>query len=212
MAFATIDEIGFDDDGNVSGVQFDGRARRIQEWREKREEQEFRKLVARLQSRNCAREARQDPVRRSRIAAAQIRHRKTQKYRDTMRRRRVGAYEKNPTVNVCEQCGAMWIPPYEQRVKRSRFCNRRCRNRWHGERRDRSRGLVNRGLQSQLLRDLRENGSGTAAAIADRLGLKLHTVRVVLCRLSQCGRVASDGRRPATYAALPVDEENRELV
>ena len=49
MTIARFEEVAcFDDEGRVEGMQFDSRERRVQQWREKKDDEEFERLVAKL--------------------------------------------------------------------------------------------------------------------------------------------------------------------
>ena len=82
-----------------------GRERRIQEWKDKKEDLKFAKLVDQLQKRNSARRARHDPERRKQIAENQRRHRASGRKQERANELRREKYEADPVVNVCEECG-----------------------------------------------------------------------------------------------------------
>lgn len=202
MTIHSFGEIAeYDEDGQLTGFQFEGRERAIQEWREKKEEDEFRELVERLQKRNSARRTAASAEGRRRLQETDRRFkaRHGARINAAARRRRQQAYEANPVVNQCEECGVVWSPPYEQRVRRSRFCSRRCRNRSHGRTRDRSLGLRDMDLRQRVLHVLRD-GALTSLEIAEAVDGKLGSVRTCLSMWVSEGAIQSDGRKPARYS------------
>lgn len=201
MTLARLDEvIGWDSDGNVDGLQFDSRARRIQEWRDKKEDAEFCALVERLQKRNAARRAAADPVKRERMREANRRHQASGRKEARARQRRREQYEANPTVNVCEQCGAKQLVPFDKKGTRpSRFCSKKCRNAWHGKRRQRAKGLRTMNIKAKLMHVLRK-GPVTSLEATEAVGGKYQSVKALLCRWAKAGEIISDGGKPAKYS------------
>lgn len=196
-----------DDDGNVIGFQFDGRERRIQEWRDRQEEKQYEELFRRLQSRNSARRALVDPVRRVRVQAADRRHRESGKKQRRENERRREQYEQNPIVNICEQCGVGSTVPYEKRgKKRTKFCSRKCRNRHHGQKRARSKGLRKMDIRESVFRYLEQTGSATCRQIAKAIEGKQPSVATCCSRWVKQGLLVSTGGRQASYS-LPVRQK-----
>jgi len=144
--FATFEEVAvYDDEGRVEGMQFDSRTRRIQQWREKKEDQEFELLVSKLRQkkRYLAWYARHkdDPGFREKMRA----HNKRMK--DKHRDRRNAEYRekyrseiarREAAVNVCAECKSKFFqaPGYKKK-RAAKFCSRACRNRDSYKRRDR---------------------------------------------------------------------------
>lgn len=209
MSIARLEDVAvWDEDGNVDGLQFDGRERRIQQWREKQDGREFAELVERLQKRNSARRARQDPMRMEQIRENDRRHRESGRklVRENLRRRE--KYAADPVVNVCEECDGTWSPPYEQRAKRSRFCSKRCRNKFHGRQRCRPvAGLRDMGIRGKVFAFLRTNYGSTAQEIAEATSTKIGSVRTSVCKWTRDGELVSDGKRPARYSIAGNDIE-----
>jgi hypothetical protein len=135
MIACRVEEVAtYDDDGRVEGMQFDGRERRIQQWREKKEAKEFDRLIAKLRQHKNYR-------------AWYERHKNEQGFRERMRshcrrmrvlhgdRRNAEAratreQEAKPICNVCEECGREFVLPFGfKKKRRSKYCSRTCRNR-----------------------------------------------------------------------------------
>jgi len=201
MSFARLEEVAvWDEEGTIDGLQFDGRERRLQEWRERKEEREFSALVERLQKRNAAQRARQDPVRMERIRLNDQRYRETgqKQLRENARRRE--KYEADPVVNTCVECRKTWSPPYEQKVKKSRFCSRSCRNRNHARYRQRpTKGIRDMAIRDSVVGFLRKAGGSTSGEIATAIKGKPASVRTCLYRWVKEGSIKSDGLRPALF-------------
>lgn len=207
MTLARLDEVvAFDEEGGIVGLQFDGRARRIQEAQERKEAQEFAELVARLERRNWAKRSRATPEGYERQRAAMIRYREANRarMRQLERDRRRRKYEENPVVNKCQECGREWPAPYEKCNKRSRFCSRSCRNRNHGRTRVRpTLGIRQMDVREAIFAALRPDVGATAKAIAKAVGGKEPSVKTLLSRMARAGEIASDRRRPALYSLKP---------
>ncbi len=194
----------FDDEGAVDGYQF-GRAVRLQEWRERKEEAEYRAIYDRLYKRNSARRARAAGGKRlARIQQQQksyrVRHRAELRAREWQRRK--AQYEANPVINTCEECGKSWSPPYEQEVKRSRFCCRQCRNRFHGRERTssgrRRKGLRMMNIKTATIDALTERPWLTCSELATATGAKKRSLAVCLKRWCDHGLLTRRGR-PREY-------------
>jgi hypothetical protein len=146
MTIARFEEVAcFDDEGNVEGLQFDSKKRRLQEWRNKKDDEEFELLVAKLRQRKryLAWYARRkdEPGFREKMRA----HNKRMKDRHRDRRNaenrekyRTEIARKEPTVNVCAECQKQFTQEAGYKKKRAaKFCSRACRNRDSYKRRDR---------------------------------------------------------------------------
>lgn len=204
MSIATLDEVAvWDDEGTIDGLQFDGRERRIQEWKDKQEAKEFAALVERLQKRNSARRAKSDPVKADRIRANDRRHRESGRKRERERQRRRENYEADPVVNVCEECGKIDTVPYEKKsAKRSRFCSRTCRNRHHGRTRQRpTKGIRNMTIEDDIFAYLRTCISATSGEISKGTGNKPASVRTLLRKYEKDDRIEVDRQeKPFRYS------------
>jgi hypothetical protein len=146
MTIARFEEVAcFDDEGKVEGLQFDSKKRRLQEWRNKKDDEEFELLVAKLRQRKryLAWYARRkdEPGFREKMRA----HNKRMKDRHRDRRNaenrekyRTEIARKEPTVNVCAECQKQFTQEAGYKKKRAaKFCSRACRNRDSYKRRDR---------------------------------------------------------------------------
>jgi Skp family chaperone for outer membrane proteins len=135
QVLATLDDIGFDDDGEVDGFQFDGRERRMQEWREKKEGSDFDRLVAKLKQKKKYRawydRHKHKPEFKQKMRESNARQRAKHRARRNAedKKKRAEKAEESPIVNICEQCGKRFIIPFGFKKKRtSRFCTLVCRN------------------------------------------------------------------------------------
>lgn len=135
---------GLDDEGQPDGWSFTNtRAAGIQRWKERKDEAEFDALCKRLYQRNASRKhwhklKEQFPERYQEVLAHHRRwyQENREKVEAARREKLLAEYKKNPIVNTCEECGTTWcvIPAFKRKLT-SRFCDRRCRNRWHHKRR-----------------------------------------------------------------------------
>lgn len=205
MTIATLDEVAtWDEEGNVEGFQFDSRERSVQEWRDKKEDDEYSALFERLAKRNWAAEARKDEsfrVRKNEILRA-FRERHRDRYRQLDRDRRRAKYEANPVVNQCEECKETWVVPYERQGQRSsRFCSTKCRNRWNGIRRaaKRNRGLRKMDVKPLALRFVRANPGCTSEMIGVGVGAKVNSVRSLIATWVAAGDLRREGKKPIRY-------------
>lgn len=203
-----FNEAGFelDEDGHVVGVQFGGRERRIQEWREKKEEEEFRKLCERLAKRNYQRKKATHDEGRMQLKAAQERYRKLNhaKILVSERRRKHKRYKANPVVNVCKECGASWCPLPQVKVKRSKFCSRRCRNRNY------KREVLGKNKRFKaerlIFKFVEANPDKTSQEIGVGCELDLGVVRTLLCKYVKRGQLVKIGVRGCRYRVKKNEE------
>jgi hypothetical protein len=128
--------VSWDEDGNVDGLQFDSRERRIQQWKEKKEDEEFDRLVAKLKQKKNYRawydRHKNDPEFRKKMQAHNRRMRAIHgaKRNAADRERRKQQAEEQPIVNVCQECQAEFTLEFGFKKKRtSKYCSRTCRNR-----------------------------------------------------------------------------------
>lgn len=126
----------YDDECRVEGMQFDSRERRIQQWKDKKDDEEFDRFIATLRQKKnwLAWYARHkdDPIFRERLREhcrlMRAKHGPRRNAEERERRKREA--KANPIINVCEECGREFVREFGLKRKRtSRFCSRRCRNR-----------------------------------------------------------------------------------
>jgi hypothetical protein len=209
MALATLDEVAvWDEDGNVDGLQFDGRERRLQEWRDRKEAIEFEKLCQSLRNRNRIERIKQaDQARYQQMRENQDewRRRNIEHVRKARNARRKAKYQADPVVCKCQECGATWCVVYEKRSqKASKFCGKKCRLKVDSRKASRKR---NRGLRKmnvrQLITDLLlANPGSTADQVADSIGSKVGSTRTLCSRMAKEGDLVSDGGKPARYSVM----------
>lgn len=130
-----FDEVAtFDEEGRLEGMQIEGRARRIQAWKEKKDDEEFDRLIARLKAKNHY-QAWFERNKHDASVIARLRGHARRYYRrnaDALnaaarRRRREKAAQ---VVNQCEECGHSFTLPFGfKRRLRAKYCSDRCRNR-----------------------------------------------------------------------------------
>jgi hypothetical protein len=164
-------------------------------------------LFERLQKRNSARRRTSTPEGKARILSIQNRWRDQNRVhvRELDRARKKRSYETDPVVCRCKECGAMWSVVYAKRSqKRSEFCDRKCRNRWHSVQKSRAanRGIRKMDVREQVFEFLREQGPSDAKSIAESIGGKVNSIRSLLCRWAKDGDVLSDGGKPAIYSII----------
>lgn len=206
MTIATLDDvIAWDDDGEIDGLQFDGRERAIQEWRDRKEEEEYKALFQRLYKRNHYRRAAETPEGKARQMenVRRYRERNRERMRQRERDQRRAEYAANPVVNTCQECGQSWAVPFERKNRKSKFCSQSCRNKDSGRRRvkerRRSQGLRDMSVRKRIVRCLRR-GPATSKQVASAIGGKLASVRCVLCTMVKAGELLSDGGKPAVFS------------
>lgn len=208
MSIARLEEVAiYDEDGRVEGIQFDSRERRIQEWRDKKEEREFAALVEKLQKRNSARKARSCPETLSRIREIQRKHHASGRKQERAKELRREKYEADPIVNVCQECGKSETVPFDKiGVKRSKFCSRSCRNRNHGKSRVRpTKGIRKMDIEESIVSFLKSVGEATAKEITEAIQGKRQSVATLLCRWTKEGVIAKSGGRPAKYSIVKTE-------
>jgi len=213
MTLASFEEVvSFDDEGIVDGFQFNGRERRLQEWREKKESAEFDKLITKLRRHKNYRawylRHKDDPVWRERFR----KYVREQKRKHSVRRnaearqKRIEAHAS--IVNVCEECGTKFSFEYGQRKKRSRFCSMKCRNRASGRSRVRTYKKSTRVTSFERIKQfLLENPGKTATEIRKALELNRGTMLCALRTACEKGELVKKGDRGGLYfvATLTVD-------
>ncbi len=194
MTIATLVEVAvWDEEGAIEGLQFDGRERRIQEWREKKDEEEFDRLVAKIRQHNNYRRwyerHKYDSSFRKRINAhsARMRSKHGKRRNAEARAKRKQEHEANPIVNLCEECHKEFVREYGFKRKRTaKFCSRKCRNRNHGRKRDRS---GSRDRKAEVLALVKSRDSVSAKEAEAVLDMSLATVRTLLSVLAKDGTI-----------------------
>lgn len=203
---ASLDELEiFDAEGNIDGFEISGKARRIQDWRDKKEEREFAKLVEKLQKRNAARKASKDEAKLARMREHDRRHRASGKKELRKKQRIREKYAANPVVNVCEECSKSVVVPFEKHGQRkSRFCSNKCRQRFHGRERSfrRKRGIRDMATAERIMCFLSTVDAATSAEIVEATQSKVSSVRTMLWRFVKEGKVAMEGRYKSRYSKL----------
>ncbi len=196
MSFATLEEVAvYDDEGRVEGMQFDSRERRIQQWKEKKEDQEFDLLITKLRQHKNYRawytRHQDNPVFRERIKQHNQRMRAKhgkRRYAEAREQRAKEAAEK-PIINVCEECGKEFVREFGYKRKRTaKFCGRSCRNRNHAKTRNRN----SEGRKAEILQLVRSRYSVTAKEATASLNMSLATVRSLLNVLANEGQINKD--------------------
>lgn len=134
----------YDDEGRLEGMQVDSVARRIQLWREKKEDEDFELLIAKLRQKKNYRawydRHKNDADFRERMREhCRIMRAKHGRRRDAeARAKRKQEAKATPIINVCEFCGKAFVREFGFKRKRTaKFCSRSCRNRDAYKRRDR---------------------------------------------------------------------------
>ncbi len=200
-----------DDEGNVEGFQF-AREVSLQEWRDRKEQEEFDRLCETLYQRKWAADNRERLREKKREAARRYRESNPERLRRNSRNSRRKKYEANPVVNQCKQCGKYWTPPYEQKVKRSSFCSKKCRNKWSGDRRVRSQGIRQMAIRPRIVAFLRRSPLSTWQEIAQGVECKPGSTRTILSVLVREGILRRSGPRLAhRYEISPEWEADRAI-
>lgn len=206
MRFASLDEVAnYDDEGRVEGMQFESRERRIQQWKEKKEDEEFDRLIAKLRQRKnyLAWYARHkdEPGFKEKMRAHdkrmkdKHRDRRNAEYREKYRSE---IARKTATVNVCAECQKEFTQEAGYKKKRSaRFCSRACRNRDSYKRRDRD----TTERKEAVLKAVRSNYSVTAKEATAHLDLCQASVQALLNLLVKEGKIRKyTDERPYRYS------------
>jgi len=115
----------------LDGFQFD-KDRAIADWRNRKEQAEFGKLVNRLRVLKWQRDVQAEGG--SRAAALRARKLRYMQQPDVASRalerarvRRLAAYHASPIVCRCRRCGAEWCPLPRRGVRPAEFCTDACR-------------------------------------------------------------------------------------
>lgn len=206
MTLAMFDEVAtFDDEGRVDGFQFNSRERRLQEWKEKKENDEFEKMITKLRRHKNYRawyeRHKDDPVWRERLRAytREQRRKHSAKRNADARRKRIEAHAS--IVNVCEECGKNFSFEYGQRKKRSRFCSMKCRNRTNGRLRVRLPKNPPRPMSFEAIEQyLRDHPSSSIKLVCEATGILRATAYAALITACKKGIVVREGVRNALYS------------
>ena len=132
MTLASLEEVAtLDDDGNIDGLQFDGRERRIQEWLDGKEDEEYKALFRKLRMRAknkrnykrivSTKEGRERVRESGRRSKAKNRERRNEGEKQRRRKER----EESPIELACKVCRKTWILPFG--VRPSSVCSERCK-------------------------------------------------------------------------------------
>lgn len=206
MTLAMFDEVAtFDDEGRVDGFQFNSRERRLQEWKEKKENDEFEKMITKLRRHKNYRawyeRHKDDPVWRERLRAytREQRRKHSAKRNADARRKRIEAHAS--IVNVCEECGKKFSFEYGQRKKRSRFCSMKCRNRTNGRLRVRLPKNPPRPMSFEAIEQyLRDHPKSPIKSVCEATGILRATAYAALITAFKKGIVVREGVRNAVYS------------
>lgn len=189
LMIARLEEVAtYDEDGRVEGMQFDSRERRIQQWREKKEDEEFERLIAKLRQKKKYRawydRHKDDPDFRERLRQ----HCRIMRVKHGPRRnaeaRAKRLAEKKPKQCSCQECGKDF-EKYGHKAKPSKFCSRSCRNRDSHKRRDKKRT----SRKDEVLALVKSRYSVTAREAESQLNMSLATVRALLNVLVNSGEI-----------------------
>lgn len=206
MTLAMFDEVAtFDDEGRVDGFQFNSRERRLQEWKEKKENDEFEKMIIKLRRHKNYRawyeRHKDDPVWRERLRTytREQRRKHSAKRNADARQKRIEAHAS--IVNVCEECGKKFSFEYGQRKKRSRFCSMKCRNRTNGRLRVRLPKNPPRPMSFEAIEQyLRDHPSSSIKSVCEATGILRATAYAALITACKKGIVVREGVRNALYS------------
>ena len=206
MTLAMFDEVAtFEDEGRVDGFQFNSRESRLQEWKEKKENDEFEKMITKLRRHKNYRawyeRHKDDPVWRERLRAytREQRRKHSAKRNADARRKRIEAHAS--IVNVCEECGKKFSFEYGQRKKRSRFCSMKCRNRTNGRLRVRLPKNPPRPMSFEAIEQyLRDHPKSPIKSVCEATGILRATAYAALITACKKGIVVREGVRNAVYS------------
>lgn len=197
MLQVSIEEVAdFDEDGQIVGMQFDTRERAIQQWREKKEAEDFDRLCDRLVARNRARARRATQQGRiaNRRASTKFYRRNRDKICAARRRARKAEYDADPVVHQCEWCGQHWSPEYDNCRGKSnvRFCSDRCR--WQHRNSRRFKKSDRRAkIRQEILEFVTKHPGSTSIEIIESLAAKRHSTLKVLKRMVDSGQLSRTG-------------------
>jgi hypothetical protein len=201
MTIARLDEVAtWDDEGNIEGLQFGGRDRSIQEWRDKQEELEYQRLFATLAARNKLKKLREtDPEGYAKQKEVWNRWNRTHAMQRAAaaRAKREAAYKADPPICSCEECGAQWCPVFFRTgPKISRFCSKECRAKPASRRYavKLNRGLHRMGVSDLIVDYVSQHPGCNPGSVAQALLHHPATVRSHMHVLVNAGRLERIGR------------------
>lgn len=144
-----------------------GKAAAMSEWalRKEIDDPEFERLCRRLYKRKWARENHERLKERLLESCRRYRARHPERLKEINRRAKRKRREQNPRSFRCRDCDAEIVVIHGQGRK---FCDARCRDRYHGSRRTRSRGIINTELWSTVQELLRAEPWLTCRQISER--------------------------------------------
>lgn len=143
----------------AEGYQFDGRARAIAQWRERKEAREFEAMCNVLRVKKWRREVfaeagerlarlRESGREKMRKRRAAMSAAERDELNARQREERERAWKSSPAIYTCKTCGTQWCPlPHVRRGRAGEFCCKRCANKWRrpAKTNNRCRGCGDRG-------------------------------------------------------------------
>lgn len=140
---SALSALPVNEEGKIEGFQFGGRARAIAEWRERKEEIEFKKLCRRLKLNKQSRDRfKSDPIWQKYRRAYMAKYMREHYQADVEWRKKYSALalawkRRRAPVRTCLECGAQWVNVqgiigHPRRIGRppTKYCSKRCRVRF----------------------------------------------------------------------------------
>lgn len=189
--------------GELEGFQFPSRQRGIDEWRQRKDDEEFERLCNRLRVRKWKDDnpdRRRDYVKRHyRANKARLKARASAWYqanRNAVLARRHAEVVEARQGRSCDECGAS----LDNRRSDARYCSKPCQQRGGYKRRGQGKARVD--LRAAICGALRDRPWQTARQIADSAGAKYRSVASKLTLLRRQGAVVTDGSKHGRRYAL----------
>ena len=195
----------------MDGFQFDGRSRAIAEWRQRKDDDEFQRLCARLYKRNWAREERRRDPEKVRQRQRDWRNANRERVRRNENERRARKRAQRPP-RVCQnpRCRKEFMPQHYYNT--AKWCSKKCGNNYHSVIRSRAknRGIRNMDLEPTVIRILRQGPWLTLGEIAERAeGAKRGSIATKLTQWAKEGKLVHDGKKKwRRYALRPLQGIN----
>lgn len=183
-----------------------GKAAALSEWslRKEIDDPEFKRLCKRLYKRNWYRKNNKRLRLRMLESCRQYRARYPERLKESSRRHKRKKREQNPRYFRCRDCDAEIVVIHGQD---RRFCDARCRDRYHGKQRVRSKGILNMELWPVTQRILRAEPWLTCKQIHERAPQLLYKSLVVqISYRFKKGHLIRRGARRKYEYALPGEE------
>ena len=131
----------FDEDGKISGFQFGGRQRAIYEWKEKKEQKEFDRLIKQLTDKRYKERRYSTPEaieEKRRYFREYVRRRYAidEEFRNKLRKVAKKRETAKAPVRTCVECGAQWMNlrcvkrASDMGKPRTKYCSKRCMRRF----------------------------------------------------------------------------------